>query len=94
MAASGGIFALAMRGMPFSISAGVGFIALFGVAVLNGLVWVSAAEQSRKEGMSLPDVSRRMALHRLRPVLMTTLVAARGGLPPAGWLTQHRGKPS
>ena len=44
MAASGGIFALAFRDMPFSISAGVGFIALFGVAVLNGLVWVSAAE--------------------------------------------------
>ncbi len=48
MAASGGVFALALRDMPFSISAGVGFIALFGVAVLNGLVWVSAAENLRR----------------------------------------------
>jgi cobalt-zinc-cadmium resistance protein CzcA len=83
MAASGGIFALAMRGMPFSISAGVGFIALFGVAVLNGLVWVSAAEQARKEGMSLPDVSRQTALQRLRPVLMTAMVASLGFVPMA-----------
>ena len=50
MAASGGVYALALRGMPFSISAGVGFIALFGVAVLNGLVWVSGAEHLRASG--------------------------------------------
>ena len=50
IAASGGVFALALRGMPFSISAGVGFIALFGVAVLNGLVWVTAAERARQSG--------------------------------------------
>ncbi len=57
MAASGGIFALALRGMPFSISAGVGFIALFGVAVLNGLVWVSAAERSRARGLAMEEVT-------------------------------------
>ncbi len=75
MAASGGIFALKMRGMPFSISAGVGFIALFGVAVLNGLVWVSAAEHLRKQRMPLPEATRETALSRLRPVLMTAFVA-------------------
>jgi heavy metal efflux system protein len=83
MAASGGIFALYLRGMPFSISAGVGFIALFGVAVLNGLVWVSAAEHLRHTGMKLLDVSHETALVRLRPVLMTALVASLGFLPMA-----------
>ncbi|MEZ6128394.1 MAG: CusA/CzcA family heavy metal efflux RND transporter [Planctomycetaceae bacterium] len=83
MAASGGIFALSLRGMPFSISAGVGFIALFGVAVLNGLVWVSAAEHLRHTGMPLLDVSHETALVRLRPVLMTALVASLGFLPMA-----------
>ena len=61
MAATGGVFALAARGLPFSISAGVGFIALFGVAVLNGLVWVSAVEHLRQEGTS------RHARPRARP---------------------------
>ncbi|WP_339748456.1 CusA/CzcA family heavy metal efflux RND transporter [uncultured Rubinisphaera sp.] len=83
MAASGGIIALYLRGMPFSISAGVGFIALFGVAVLNGLVWVSAAEHSRKMGMPLDQVSHDTALVRLRPILMTALVASLGFLPMA-----------
>jgi cobalt-zinc-cadmium resistance protein CzcA len=83
MAASGGILALAMREMPFSISAGVGFIALFGVAVLNGLVWVSAAENLRHTGMPLREVSYETALVRLRPVLMTALVASLGFLPMA-----------
>ncbi len=83
MAASGGIIALYLREMPFSISAGVGFIALFGVAVLNGLVWVSAAEHSRKSGMPLNEVSHDTALARLRPVLMTALVASLGFLPMA-----------
>ncbi len=54
MAATGGVFALAARGLPFSISAGVGFIALFGVAVLNGLVWVSAVEHLRLGGRRAP----------------------------------------
>ena len=83
MAASGGIFALKLRAMPFSISAGVGFIALFGVAVLNGLVWVSAAERLRKSGMPLDQATRETALSRLRPVLMTAFVASLGFLPMA-----------
>ncbi|MEZ6044140.1 MAG: CusA/CzcA family heavy metal efflux RND transporter [Planctomycetaceae bacterium] len=83
MAASGGILALAWREMPFSISAGVGFIALFGVAVLNGLVWVSAAEHLRHTGLDLKEVSYQTALARLRPVLMTATVASLGFLPMA-----------
>ncbi|MCB9953782.1 MAG: efflux RND transporter permease subunit [Planctomycetaceae bacterium] len=83
MAASGGVIALYLRGMPFSISAGVGFIALFGVAVLNGLVWVSAAEEARLSGMPMSQVSLQTALVRLRPILMTALVASLGFLPMA-----------
>ncbi|SFI14989.1 efflux RND transporter permease subunit [Planctomicrobium piriforme] len=83
MAASGGIFALALRGLPFSISAGVGFIALFGVAVLNGLVWVSAAEHLRRAGKPLDELTAETALSRLRPVLMTAMVASLGFLPMA-----------
>lgn len=83
MAASGGVIALYLREMPFSISAGVGFIALFGVAVLNGLVWVSAAEHLRETGMPLKLVAHETALVRLRPVLMTALVASLGFLPMA-----------
>ncbi len=83
MAASGGILALYLRSMPFSISAGVGFIALFGVAVLNGLVWVSAAEHLRHTGRDVIEVSHETALVRLRPVLMTALVASLGFLPMA-----------
>ena len=83
MAASGGVFALALRGMPFSISAGVGFIALFGVAVLNGLVWVSSAEQMRRTGLDARTASHDTALVRLRPILMTALVASLGFLPMA-----------
>jgi cobalt-zinc-cadmium resistance protein CzcA len=83
MAASGGVYGLALRGMHFSISAGVGFIALFGVAVLNGLVWVSGAEHLRAEGMNVHDASEKTAVARLRPVLMTALVAGFGFLPMA-----------
>jgi cobalt-zinc-cadmium resistance protein CzcA len=83
MAASGGIFALKLRQMPFSISAGVGFIALFGVAVLNGLVWVSAAEHLRRQKMPLAEATRETAVSRLRPVLMTAFVASLGFLPMA-----------
>ncbi len=83
IAASGGVFALALRGMPFSISAGVGFIALFGVAVLNGLVWVSAAEHLRHAGHTAKAAAEETALNRLRPVLMTALVASLGFLPMA-----------
>ena len=83
IAASGGIFALALRGLPFSISAGVGFIALFGVAVLNGLVWVSAAEHLRESGIAPRPAAEEAAMMRLRPVLMTALVASLGFLPMA-----------
>ncbi len=83
MAASGGIYALALRGMPFSISAGVGFIALFGVAVLNGLVWLSAAENRRSTGVEPKLAARETGLARLRPVLMTAMVAGLGFLPMA-----------
>lgn len=79
----GGIFALALRGMPFSISAGVGFIALFGVAVLNGVVMVSFINQLRQEGRSVADAVREGAETRLRPVLMTALVASLGFIPMA-----------
>ncbi|MFK8110936.1 MAG: efflux RND transporter permease subunit [Rubripirellula sp.] len=83
IAASGGIFALMLRGMPFSIAAGVGFIALFGVAVLNGLVWVSDAEQHRKAGSDPKAAALVAADDRLRPVLMTAMVASLGFLPMA-----------
>ncbi|MBS0267172.1 MAG: efflux RND transporter permease subunit [Planctomycetes bacterium] len=83
MAASGGVYALLLRGMPFSISAGVGFIALFGVAVLNGLVWVSGAEHLRAEGRPLEEAAEQTAVTRLRPILMTATVASFGFLPMA-----------
>jgi len=70
VAASGGIAALAMRQMPFSIAAGVGFIALFGVAVLNGLVWVAGAEQARSEGLAAREAALTTARARIRPVLI------------------------
>ena len=83
VAASGGIAALALRGMPFSIAAGVGFVALFGVAVLNGLVWVSGAEHARQGGLSAREAAIATADVRIRPVLMTALVASLGFLPMA-----------
>ncbi len=82
-AAVGGILALFLRGMPFSISAGVGFIALFGVAVLNGLVMVSAINRLRNEGKSVEEAIREGAETRVRPVLMTALVASLGFIPMA-----------
>ena len=84
MAAIGGVFALLIRDMPFSISAGVGFIALFGVAVLNGIVLVSTFNQLEKDGMT--DILQRIkegTKIRLRPVLMTATVASLGFLPMA-----------
>ncbi len=83
IAATGGIVALYLRGMPFSISAGVGFIALFGVAVLNGVVLVSHVRSRRLQGASSSEAAREGALMRLRPVLMTALVASLGFLPMA-----------
>jgi cobalt-zinc-cadmium resistance protein CzcA len=79
----GGVFALALRGIPFSISAGVGFIALFGVATLNGVVMVSYINKLRDEGKSLWEAVNVGAVTRLRPVLMTALVASLGFLPMA-----------
>jgi len=80
---TGGIVALWLRGMPFSISAAVGFIALSGVAVLNGLVMVSFINQLRREGMARDVAIIRGSLVRLRPVLMTALVASLGFVPMA-----------
>jgi cobalt-zinc-cadmium resistance protein CzcA len=83
MATSGGLLALWLRGYPFSISAGVGFIALFGVAVLNGVVLLAHVVQRRQEGLAAREAAGDAALTRLRPVLMTALVAAFGFLPMA-----------
>jgi cobalt-zinc-cadmium resistance protein CzcA len=83
LALSGGVLALWLRHMPFSITAAVGFIALSGVAVLNGLVMVSYMNQLRKEGLPLDTAIIRGALTRLRPVLITALVASLGFVPMA-----------
>lgn len=83
LAVVGGIIALFLRGMPFSISAGVGFIALFGVAVLDGVVMVSYINQLRDQGRSLEQAVREGAIARLRPILMTALVASFGFVPMA-----------
>ncbi len=83
LALTGGIFSLWLRDIPFSISAGVGFIALSGVAVLNGLVLVSFILKLLKEGQAPVDAITNGALTRLRPVLMTALVASLGFVPMA-----------
>jgi cobalt-zinc-cadmium resistance protein CzcA len=82
-AAIGGIFALWIRGLPFSISAAVGFIALFGIAVLNGVVLVSSIVEMRARGLSAVMAAKQAAAARLRPVLMTATVASLGFLPMA-----------
>ncbi|MQA42819.1 CusA/CzcA family heavy metal efflux RND transporter [Rugamonas aquatica] len=82
-ALTGGIAALALRGIPLSISAAVGFIALSGVAVLNGLVLISFIRSLRDEGRTVEQAIREGALGRLRPVLMTALVASLGFIPMA-----------
>ena len=83
LALTGGVFALILRGMPFSISAGVGFIAVSGVAVLNGLVLVGFINQLRGEGLPIRDAILDGCVTRLRPVLMTAMVASLGFLPMA-----------
>lgn len=84
LSAVGGVLALYLRGMPFSISAGVGFIALFGVAVLNGIVLISYFNKLKSEGMSdLKSLVLKGSLARLRPVIMTAAVASLGFLPMA-----------
>ncbi len=83
LALTGGVLALLLRDMPLSISAGVGFIALSGVAVLNGVVMLSFIKQLRDDGLNLIDAINDGALQRLRPVLMTALVASLGFIPMA-----------
>lgn len=83
VAASGGLVALAARGLPLSISAAVGMIALFGVATLNGVVLLAAIRRRREEGLELAEAVRSGAHERLRPVLTTATVAALGFLPMA-----------
>ncbi|MEY2651277.1 MAG: hypothetical protein RLZZ321_369 [Bacteroidota bacterium] len=83
LASIGGILALYFRGMPFSISAGVGFIALFGVAVLNGIVLIAEFNTLRKTGAPLLQVVVKGTANRLRPVLLTAFVASLGFLPMA-----------
>ena len=83
LALTGGVFFLWVRGIPFSISAAVGFIALSGVAVLNGLVMITFINKLREDGRSLEEAVIQGAVARLRPVLMTALVASLGFLPMA-----------
>jgi len=83
LGAVGGIALLALRGMPFTVSAAIGFIALSGVAILNGLVLVTFIRQRLEEGFALEDAVRQGCRVRLRPVLMTALVAAVGFIPMA-----------
>ena len=78
-----GILALWVRGMPFSISAGVGFIALFGVAVLNGVVLVTFINEMHAQGKPVAEAVREGSATRLRPVLMTAMVAGVGFIPMA-----------
>jgi cobalt-zinc-cadmium resistance protein CzcA len=83
LAATGGILALLVRWMPFSISAGVGFIALFGIAVLNGIVLLTYIRELRHQGLPIEVAVEQGAQTRLRPVLMTALVASLGFIPMA-----------
>jgi heavy metal efflux system protein len=83
LALTGGFFSLWIRGIPLSISAAIGFIALSGVAVLNGLVMISFIDELREKGLPLDDAIRQGSLTRLRPVLMTALVASLGFIPMA-----------
>ena len=79
----GGIFALWLRDMPFSVSAAIGFIAMSGLAVLDDMILVTYIRQLRNKGLSLDDAVTKAAVTRLRPVLMTSLVAGLGFLPMA-----------
>jgi heavy metal efflux system protein len=83
LALTGGFFFLWARGIPLSISAAIGFIALSGIAVLNGMVMISFIEELRERGMALDDAIRKGSITRLRPVLMTALVASLGFIPMA-----------
>ncbi len=79
----GGLVALALTGTPFSVSSGIGFLALFGVSVQTAVVYISYANELRASGMEIGQATREAALLRLRPIMMTALVAALGLLPAA-----------
>ncbi|GBQ79468.1 cobalt/zinc/cadmium resistance heavy metal efflux pump protein CzcA [Gluconacetobacter johannae DSM 13595] len=83
IAATGGIFALVLRGLPFSISAGIGFIALFGVAILNGVVLISYTQERRRTGLTAAQAAFSAVEDRFRPVIATALVASLGFFPMA-----------
>ncbi|MBI3289463.1 MAG: efflux RND transporter permease subunit [Elusimicrobia bacterium] len=83
LAMTGGVFSLAMRGIPLSVSASVGFIALMGIAILNGMVLVTFFNQLRDKGRSPEEAAKEGSLARLRPVAMTALVAGLGFVPMA-----------
>jgi cobalt-zinc-cadmium resistance protein CzcA len=87
--ASGGIFALAIRGLVFSITAGVGFVTLFGVSVLNGVVLVSEINRLRETGMRVDQAVTKASRDRLRPILMASMVALFGFIPMA--ISSHAG---
>jgi cobalt-zinc-cadmium resistance protein CzcA len=79
----GGLLALAVTGTAFSVSSGIGFLALFGVSVQTAVVYISYANELRLGGLGIPEAAREAAIHRLRPIMMTALVAALGLLPAA-----------
>ena len=83
LAATGGVLALWLRGMPFTISAGIGFIAVSGIAVLNGIMLISFINQLRAGGTPLREAVTKGTLTRLRPKLLTALVASLGFVPMA-----------
>jgi len=79
----GGFIALKVTGTPFSVSSGIGFLALFGVSVQTAVIFVSYANELRRSGMGIRQATREAAILRLRPIMMTALVAAFGLLPAA-----------
>jgi len=79
----GGLLALKLSGTPFSVSSGIGFIALFGVSVQTAVIYISYANELRRDGMGIAEATKQAAILRLRPIMMTALVAALGLLPAA-----------
>ncbi|HEX9460201.1 MAG TPA: efflux RND transporter permease subunit, partial [Thermoanaerobaculia bacterium] len=79
----GGLIALKVTGTPFSVSSGIGFIALFGVSVQTAVIFISYANELRQRGLGIAEATREAAILRLRPIMMTALVAALGLLPAA-----------
>ncbi|HEX9163594.1 MAG TPA: efflux RND transporter permease subunit, partial [Thermoanaerobaculia bacterium] len=79
----GGLLALRLSGTPFSVSSGIGFLALFGVSVQTAVIYISYANELRRDGRAIAEATREAAILRLRPIMMTALVAALGLLPAA-----------